>query len=150
MVKKRNDAVIAKRYIAGEKPKDIGPDYGMTAKQVSELASRKGWKQKKSEKEEKIDEIVQSEIDREESTFNLIDSLVRDVMLEYATARKTGLSGLTVQDGEGFPNKIAMQFIDAGLAGWRKRVEKKLEAPAADSDQENKKAVIEGLNESDI
>lgn len=45
---------IQARYLKGDKPKDIGADYGFTAKQISDKARNEGWVRKKAELFEKV------------------------------------------------------------------------------------------------
>lgn len=60
--KKLNWAAIKKRYLQGEKPKDIAVDYGLTAKQVSDKASYEGWIRKKTEISEKVATDVEDDL----------------------------------------------------------------------------------------
>lgn len=60
--KKVNWPAIKKRYLLGEKPKDIGPEFGLTAKQISDKAKRDDWKRKKDEISEKVENSVQNDL----------------------------------------------------------------------------------------
>ncbi len=60
--KQINWVAIKKRYLKGEKPKDIAADYGLTAKQVSDKSQREGWKRKKEEISEKIQAVVEDDL----------------------------------------------------------------------------------------
>lgn len=71
--KRPNWAAIKKRYLQGEKPKDIAKDYGLTAKQISNRAHDDGWTSKKQKISEKIELQVESEIEQ----------LKRQVIEEY-------------------------------------------------------------------
>jgi len=53
---------IKARYLKGEKPKDIAPDFGLTAKQISEKANYEGWVQKKARISEKVEEKTENAI----------------------------------------------------------------------------------------
>lgn len=50
---------IQARYLKGEMPKDIGADYGLTAKQVSAKAEREEWTGKKRELKGNIAPAIQ-------------------------------------------------------------------------------------------
>jgi len=60
--KKPNWVTIKKRYLQGEKPKDIAASYGLTARQVSDKATRESWKRKKTEIHVKADKIIEDEV----------------------------------------------------------------------------------------
>jgi len=64
MVQKKpiNWAAIKKRYLQGEKPKDIAEAYGLTAKQVSDKANKESWTRKKAEICEKIEIEVEDDL----------------------------------------------------------------------------------------
>lgn len=111
----KNEIAIGHRYMRGDKPKDIGPDFGLTANQISELARRRKWVQQKATINQKIEQSVLSDLDEISS---LCSGLIRDSLKEYIEARKNGTLGLTVQDGEGFINKLAELTIKAGLATY--------------------------------
>lgn len=117
MTKKKpvNWAAIKKRYLTGEKPKDIAEDFGLTAKQVSNKAQAENWTSKKQQIAEKVANVVESEL---EEIHSIYGGLIKDIGKEFAEARKAGLIGLTVQDGEGFPNKLVEHVIKAGLASY--------------------------------
>jgi hypothetical protein len=57
-----NWIAIQKRYLLGEKPKDIAMDYGLTAKQISDKAHDDGWTRKKAKISEEIEADVQEEV----------------------------------------------------------------------------------------
>lgn len=60
--KQPNWVTIKKRYLQGEKPKDIAVDFGLTSKQISDKATRDQWKRKKTQISVKVEEIVKDEV----------------------------------------------------------------------------------------
>jgi len=113
MKKPVNWAAIKKRYLTGEKPKDIAADFGLTAKQVSDKANHEGWTRKKSEISAKIENDVLDELEEIHSVYM---DLILDTGKQIREARRSGLIGLTIQDGEGYSSKFADNDHKAGLA----------------------------------
>jgi hypothetical protein len=107
-----NWPAIKKRYLLGEKPKALAEEYGVTAKAISDRATKQKWTRKKAQNDVKIEKDVQIEIDEVDTIYSsLINEIGKDFLKQY---RDKSL-GLTVQDGEGFPNKLAMLVVKAGL-----------------------------------
>lgn len=108
-----NEAAIKKRYLLNEKPKDIGPDFGLTAKQVSDLAQRRGWKRKKEEISVKVETFVEDDLKRQMSKVSsLFERMLLNIENDLANM------GATIQDGEGFPNKYHQISWEKGLAKY--------------------------------
>jgi len=107
-----NWPAIKKRFLKGQKPKDIAPDFGLTAKQISDKAYADGWGRKKTKISEKVEKDVQTEIDEVDTIYS---SLISEIGKDYLAQYRNKTLGLTVQDGEGFPNKLAMLVVKAGL-----------------------------------
>lgn len=94
---------IKARYMAGEKPYDIAKDYSCTLKTIHEKISKSGWKK---ERDSITQALVESTVERrnritEKGLREMEEAL--DAVYEH---RRQGLIGVTVQDGEGFPNKL--------------------------------------------
>lgn len=53
---------IKARYLAGESPKDIGADYGLTGGQISDKAYANGWAKVKTEISESVVAAVEDDI----------------------------------------------------------------------------------------
>jgi hypothetical protein len=63
MAKKVNWVEVKKRYLQGEKPKDIAVDYeGLTSDKISQKAKRDVWKPEKDNLSQKVGEVVQNEL----------------------------------------------------------------------------------------
>lgn len=72
-----NWAAIKKRYLQGDKPKDIAADFGLTAKQVSNRAVKQNWGSKKEQIGAKIEQKIEEEV------IDEISSLRARVLAEY-------------------------------------------------------------------
>lgn len=132
-----NKPAIKARYLKGEKPKDIGPDYGLTAKQVSDLVRREGWKRKKTQIIEKVDVFVEDELKRQRTLVSqLYEQMLGNIVNDMA------VMGATIQDGEGFPNKYHLKAWELGLAAYLKPTE----AQQSTEESQDKRATIEGLD----
>lgn len=117
MAKKKtvNWAAIKKRYLQGEKPKDIANDYELTSKQIRDKASNENWLRQKTAVFDKIENAVISEL---EEIHSIYGALIKDFGKDFANAREAGVIGLTVQDGEGFSSRPVEAVIKAGLASY--------------------------------
>lgn len=113
-----NWAAIKKRYLQGEKPKDIAADYGLTAKQVSNKAQAENWTSKKQEILAKVEGSVLKDL---EEICTLYGALIKDTAVQLIEARRAGLMGITTQDGEAFADKFALNDHKAGLACYIER-----------------------------
>jgi len=108
-----NWAEIETRYtVNGEKPQDIARDYKVSPRTITKKAVEGKWGSKRSQ--------IGAEI--RESAINLRQSITEKYLREINEAcdlvyeaRKDGLTGLTVQDGEGFMNKAVELAYKAGL-----------------------------------
>jgi phage terminase small subunit len=90
MPKALNWAAIKKRYLQGERPKDIAVDYGMTAKQVSDKANKQKWVRKKSKIIEKVEAKVENEL----------EALKLRVLAEYERIAFSDIRKLMNWDGQ--------------------------------------------------
>jgi hypothetical protein len=82
---------IKKRYLLGDKPKDIGSDYGLTAKQVSKKASTENWKAKKEQIGIKVEKFICNDIASQMSlTSELIGSFLLKIKEELPEIKATG------------------------------------------------------------
>ncbi len=68
---------IKRRYLSGEPPRDIAPDYGLSAKQVSDRANRSGWSKDRKTIDEKIAEKV---VEKEAGSLAAIRTQTLDVI----------------------------------------------------------------------
>jgi len=125
---------IRARYEAHwEKPSDIAKDYNVSPNTISKRASLEGWG--KNRKEKAIN-LVDEEHEREKLIDSIAGELILDHLLDYRNTRASGLMGLTVQDGEGFPNKLAEHFIKAGLASYLEKRKAVLKTQENKEDEE--------------
>lgn len=95
---------IKKRYLKGDKPKDIASDYGLTAKQVSDKAHAEKWTRKKSEISAKIDKFNEEEIIYNAQTFKdlsleLAIKILREAVKDPYTAANNQLVKAVVTKG---------------------------------------------------
>ncbi len=105
---------IRRRYVIdGEKPSDIAKDYKTTAKYISERASKLNWGKKKQEVAKDLDEKALS---FKEELLDLAQWNVLWTMRAVKEARESNLIGLTIQDGEGLPNRFSQEEHKTGLA----------------------------------
>lgn len=113
-----NWAAIKKRYLLGEKPKAIAEDYGLTSQQVRSRAHNEKWVEKKETILNRVEQKAESELDEIHSLYG---ELIKGYGKDFVEARRAGLAGLTVQDGEGFPNKMVQDVIKTGLASYMEK-----------------------------
>ncbi len=91
---KRN--VIKRRYLSGEKPSTIGPDFGLTSRQVSDMARNGGWTKTKTKIASKIEAHVVDE-------FQRLADLTISVHIEFMQKLKGQMEEITnpyLFDGE--------------------------------------------------
>jgi hypothetical protein len=121
-----NWPAIKKRYLLGEKPKALAEEYGVTAKSISDRATKQNWTRKKAQNDAKIENDVKKEIDEVDTIYGaLINEIGKDFLDQY----RAKALGITVQDGEGFPNKLVMLVVKAGLDLYIKQKTAVSEAP---------------------
>lgn len=106
MSKAVNWPAIKKRYLQGEKPKKIAADYDLTAKQISDKASKDKWTRKKAEIVEKVAVKVENEL----------DALRRKVLDEYQRVAFSDIRDLMKWDGQDITLKDSSKIsADAAL-----------------------------------
>lgn len=149
MAKSINWAAIKKRYLQGDKPKDIAADFGLTAKQVSDRATKQGWRRKKAQigvkVEEKIEKAVEAEIDKLDEVFG---GLILSFGEDLAEARRLGIMGLTIQDAEAFVNPLARDAVKTGLEIYKERQKHKLSQPKEPEKKDS--GPVDGLAQTEI
>lgn len=128
--KRINWPAIKKRYLQGDKPKDIAAQFGLTASQVSQKAKRENWKPKKAKiaqkTDQKIEKAIESELDKFDAIFGgLILGFGHDLLRQ----RADGTMGLTIHDGEAFINPLARDALKAGFDLYKERQKQKSALP---------------------
>lgn len=125
MAKKEiNWPAIKKRYLKGEKPKDIAEKYGLTAKQVSNKAQAENWTSKKQQISVKVASIVENELERQMAKIGAIfefqiDNITRDIQFR----------GAYVTSDEKLPSDPYHEITyNKGLASYLDRGKMKLQA----------------------
>lgn len=99
-----NWAAIKKRYLLGEKPKDIAAHFGVTANQVSQKAAREKWNIKKHKIEEKIEKKIEIII---ESQF---DGLRSRLLQEYERLAFSDMSRVANWNASGVDFKSSAEL----------------------------------------
>ena len=120
-----NWAEIETRYcVHGEKPEDIVKDYNVAAQTIYHRASKGGWKQKQAEIGR---ELRLAEIERRKSIMSKVGRILDRMTDDMLNALEMHEMGVTVQDGEGFPNKYYLEAWRSLASNYAKPVEDKPE-----------------------
>jgi len=98
-----NWPAIKKRYLLGEKPKDIAVQYGLTAKQISNKAQAEQWLSKKQEISAKVVDSVLATL---EELNQIALETARDILVSRKDddVPKQFLIGFTTALKLAFPN----------------------------------------------
>lgn len=141
-----NWTAIKKRYLQGEKPKAIAADFGVTAKAVSDRATKQKWVIKKAQISAKIEEIVEAELESALTSYTwLLNQTAKDIRNLWSQ----GLMGVTIQNGEALINPLALEANKAGMSMLKKRFEAKIQAQDAKPETQDSKP-IEAMDNLEI
>ena len=141
-----NWTAIKKRYLQGDKPKTIAQGFGVTAKQISEKAARESWRQKKTEINQKIETIVEDELESALTSYTwILNQAAKDIKHLWSE----GLLGVTIQNGETFINPLALEANKTGMSMLKKRFETKIQAQDAKPETQDSKP-IEAMDNLEI
>ena len=136
--------IKTRRTVHHETWEDIREIYNVPLSTLKNRASREKWQYEAV----KIGtEIREAHIDREKRIDNAIGELLEEIVAEYRDLRKAGLSGHTVQDGEGFMNEGVKMFLKAGLTGYLNRRKDALEETEPEASE---KMRVEGFDRDQI
>lgn len=126
-------AAIKKRYLGGEKPKSIASDFGLAPKQVSELANREGWKQKKQKITEENNEKIEAEVKAELGELKKLSMTAAVQLLKNLVnpgkGQGTSKNALISKDVQ--INPLTKTALSEGLKLWNKPQEEEPADPSA-------------------
>lgn len=104
---------IRTRFIVnGEKPSAIAKDYDVTPKVISDYAQKRKWVPQRQQVSE---ELLQTTKDIRQIIVTSYLNEIAEAHRLVAEARERDEIGVTIQDGEGFPNKYIEAAYKAGL-----------------------------------
>lgn len=131
MPKALNWAAIKKRYLQGERPKQIAVDYGLTARQISDKASREKWVRKKAEITEKVEAKVENEL--EALKLRVLKEYERIAFSDIRQLMEWKGQDITLKSSDSITEDAALSVAEVGhvKGGIKLKVHNKLTALGA-------------------